>query len=139
MTFAGATVRGRGHGEGRAHSWEIRKASDLKDGESVVVQGRTSVDGKTFVARRVHRLPSKDGAAHATHIVGTISGVAAGTNGTTTLRLTPTNGTPAQTVTVNADTKIHPEGKTVADLKVGTKVTVVSRNGTATGVVVIPS
>jgi hypothetical protein len=38
---------------------------------------------------------------------------------------------------VSADTKLHPEGKTLADLTVGTKVTVISRNGTATGVVVM--
>jgi hypothetical protein len=41
-------------------------------------------------------------------------------------------------VTVTSDTKIRPEGKTVVDLKVGTKLTGISKNGIATGVVVMP-
>jgi len=138
VTFAGATVRGRGHQEGHARSFGVARASDLKDGDRVVVQGRTSADGSSFIARRVHLLPAKDRAAHATHMVGTISAVASTSNGTT-LTLTPSNGAAAQTVTVTTDTKIRPEGKTLADLKVGSKVTVVARNGTATAVVLMPS
>ncbi|HEY3058343.1 MAG TPA: DUF5666 domain-containing protein, partial [Chloroflexota bacterium] len=137
VTLASATPRGRGHAQGRARSFDVARASDLKDGDRVVVQGHTNADGSSFLARRVHLLPAK-GAAHATHLVGTISAVASASNGTT-LTLTPANGTASQTVTVTSDTKIRPEGKTVADLKVGTKVTVVSKNGTATGVVVRPS
>jgi len=138
VTFTGATLRGRGHAQGHARSFDVAKASDLKDGDRVVVQGRTSADGSSFIARRVHLLPAKGAAAHPTHLVGTISAVASASNGTA-LTLTPANGTASQTVTVTSDTKIRPEGKTVADLKVGTKVTVVSKNGTATGVVVMPS
>ncbi len=133
-----ATLRGRGHAQGHARSFDVAKASDLKDGDRVVVQGRTSADGLSFIARRVHLLPAKGAAAHPTHLVGTISAVASASNGTA-LTLTPANGTASQTVTVTSDTKIRPEGKTVADLKVGTKVTVISKNGTATGVVVMPS
>jgi hypothetical protein len=139
VTFTGASSTGRGHGQGHARSFDVSKASDLKDGDRVVVQGRTSSDGKTFVARRVHLLPAKGAGAHATHVVGTISSVASAGNGNTTLTLNPANGGASQTVTVTPNTRIRPEGKTVADLKVGTKVTVVSKNGTATGVVVMPS
>jgi len=138
VTFTGASPRGRGHAQGHARSFEVAKASDLKDGDRVVVQGRTNADGSSFIARQVHLLPAKGAAAHATHLVGTISAVASASNGTT-LTLTPTNGTASQTVTVTSDTKIRPEGKTVADLKVGTKVTVVSKDGTATSVVLMPS
>jgi Domain of unknown function (DUF5666) len=140
VTFNGATIGGRGHGHGHGHarSLEVAKVSDLKDGDRVVVQGHTSSDGKTFIARRVHLLPAKDAAHHVIHLVGTISAVSSGSNGSTMLTLTLANGSPAQTVTVNSETKIRPEGKTVADLKVGTKVVAVSTNGTATGVVVMP-
>jgi hypothetical protein len=136
VTFASVTIAGHGHARGHARSFQVGAASDLKDGYRVVVQGRTSADGKTFIARRVHVLPA---AGPATHVVGTISAVSSGSNGSTTLTLTPTNGGAAQTVTVTADTRIRPEGKTLADLKVGAKVTVVSKNGTATGVVVMPA
>lgn len=140
VTFAAATIKGRGHAGGHhAHSFEVAKASDLKDGDRVVVQGHTSTDGKTFIARRVHLLPAKGQDAHASHLVGTISAVSNGTNGSTTLTLTPANGGATQTVTVTADTRIRPDGKTIADLKTGTKVTVVVKNGTATGLVVMPS
>lgn len=138
VTFTGATIKGRGHAEGQARSFAVANAGDLKDGERVVVQGDFTSDN-TFVARRVHVLPAKGEAAHTTHILGTITAVSPPSNGTTTLTLSPTNGSPSQTVTVTSDTRIRPNGKTAADLKVGTKVTVVSKNGTATGVVVMPS
>jgi len=138
VTFAGATLRGRGHAQGHARSFDVAKASDLKDGDRVVVRGHTSADGSSFIARRVHVLPAKRAGAHTTHLVGTISAVASASNGTT-LTLSPTNGTASQTVTVTSDTRIRPEDKTVADLKVGTKVTVISKNGIATGVAVMPS
>ena len=138
VTFTGATLRGRGHAQGHARSFDLAKASDLKDGDRVVVQGRTSADGSRFIARRVHLLPAKGAGAHATHLVGTISGMGSASNGTT-LTISPTNGTASQTVTITSDTKIRPGGKTVADLKVGIKVSVVTKNGTATGVVVMPS
>ncbi len=67
------------------------------------------------------------------HLVGTITNAT-----TTTLTVKVADGT-SQSVAVSADTRIRPQGKTVADLTVGTKVTVVSKNGTATGVVVIPA
>jgi hypothetical protein len=138
VTFAGATLRGRGHAQGHARAFDVAKASDLKDGDRVVVQGRTNADSSSFIARRVRLLPAKGAAGHATHLVGMISAVASASNGTS-LTLTPANGSASQTVTVTSDTKIRPEGKTVADLKVGTKITVVTRDGTATGVVVMPS
>jgi len=56
----------------------------------------------------------------------------------TTLSVKLADGT-TQSVTLSTDTKIRPEGKTVADLAVGTKVTVVSKNGAATGIVVMPA
>jgi hypothetical protein len=137
VAFAGTTRRGRGHGRGRARSFEVAAATDLKAGDRVVVQGRTSTssDGKTvtFVARRVHVLPSKDARAQAIHLVGTIASVATSSSGTTLTLNT------SQSVVVSSDTKIRPDGKTVADLTVGTKVTVVSKNGTATGVVILPA
>jgi len=139
VTFTGAKIRGRGQAHGHARSFEVASVSDLKDRDRVVVQGHTSSDAKTFIARRVHLLPAKGAAAHTSHLVGTISAVSTGSNGSTTLTLTLANGSPSQTVTLTAETKIRPEGQTVADLKVGTKVAVVSRNGTATGVVVMPS
>ena len=138
VTFTGAKIKGRGHVQGHARSFEVARVSDLKDGDRVVVQGHTSSDAKTFIARRVHLLPAKGAAAHTSHLVGTISAVSTGSNGSTTLTLLA-NGSPSQTVTVTTETKIRPEGKTAADLKVGAKVTVVSKNGTATGVVVMPS
>jgi len=135
VTFTGATVRGHGHAYAR--SFELASASGLKDGDRVVVQGRTSQDGKTFVARRVHLLPATGAAAHTNHILGTIT-VVSTSNGNTTLTLTSASGGASQTVTVTPDTKIRPDGKTAVDLKVGTRVTVISKNGTATGVVIIP-
>lgn len=136
VTFSGTTVNGHGHGHGHAKSFEVSKASDLKDGDRVVVQGRTSPDSKTFVARKVHLLPAEGSTSH---VVGTISAVSTGSNGTTTLTISPTNGSPAQTVTVGPETRIRPQDKTVADLKARVKVTVVSKNGTATAVVIMPS
>src|SRR5207237_491278 len=83
--------------------------------------------------RRVHVLPSNDGARHANHVVGTITGVSTGSNGTT-LTIQPADGTSAKvSVLVTSATRIRPQGKTVADLTANTKVTVVMRNGTATG------
>jgi len=138
VTFAGANLRGHGHAQEHARSFELANLSGLKDGDRVVVQGRTSQDGKTFIARRVHLLPATGAAAHPAHVLGTITAVST-SNGNTTLTLTPATGGASQTVTVTSDAKIRPDGKTVADLQVGTKVTVVSRNGTATGVVIMPS
>ena len=138
VNFAGSTPRSRGRMHGKARSFEVAKASDLKDLERVVVQGHTSADGTSFVARRVHVLPPKDTAGHASHLVGTITGVSSASNGTT-LTITPADGATPVTVTVTSDTRIRPQGKTVADLKVTTKVTVIMKNGTATGVVVLGS
>jgi fructose-specific component phosphotransferase system IIB-like protein len=137
VTFAGANdARGRGHAHGHARSFELTSAGALKDGDRVVVQGRTSQDGKTFIGRRVHVLPAEGAVAHPTHVVGTIAAVST-SNGNTTLMITPTNGNASQSVTLTSDARIRPDGKTLADLKVGTKVTVVSKNGTTTGVVIV--
>ena len=135
VSFAGVTPTGRGHAQGKARSFEVARATDLKDKDRVVVLGSTSADGKSFVARRVHVLPAKDAAAHPTHLVGTIFQVAS-SNGVTTLTVTLAD---KSTKTVTLSARIRPEGKAVADLTVGTKVTVVSKNGTATGVVVLPT
>ena len=67
------------------------------------------------------------------HLVGTISSATA-----TTLTFKLADGT-TQSVTVSADTRIRPQGKTMADLTVGTRVTIVSKNGTATGIVLMPA
>jgi len=137
VSFAGSTLKGRGHARARARSFELATAADLKAGDRVVVQGRSSADGKSFVARRVHVLTAKDAASKSTHLVGTISSVATASAGTT-LTIKLADGT-TQSVSVSSETKIRPQGKTVADLSVGTSVTVVSKNGTATGVVVLPA
>lgn len=137
VSFAGTTVKGHGHGRGEARAFPVTAASELKAGERVIALGSTSADGKSFVARRVHALPAAGDAAHPTHLVGTIASVST-SNGTTTLSLNLADGS-TQTVTLSGDAKIRPEGKTAADLTAGTKVTVVSKNGTATGVVVLPA
>ncbi len=137
VSFAGSTPKGRAHAHGKARSSELAKAADLKAGDRVVVLGRTSADGKSFVARRVHVLPARDAAGKATHLVGTISSVATASAGTT-LMIKLADGT-TQSVSVSSETKIRPVGKSVADLSVGTRVTIVSKNGTATSVVVMPT
>jgi len=140
LTGAGSNghAHGHGHSSGAAGAVAVATTAEVKAGERVVVQGSTSADGKTFVARRVHVLPA--GGAdqqHATHLVGTITTVATA-NGVTTLTVKLPDGT-SQSVTVSSATKIRPEGKTAADLTGGTKVTVVEKNGAATRVVVLPA
>jgi hypothetical protein len=137
VSFAGSTPKGRGHAHGKARSFELAKAADLKAGDRVVVLGRSSADGKSFVARRAHVLRARDAAGKPTHVVGTISNLTAASVGAT-LTIKLADGT-TQSVSVSPETKIRPEGKTVADLSVGTRVTVVSKNGTATSVVVLPA
>jgi hypothetical protein len=44
-----------------------------------------------------------------------------------------------QSVTVTASTKIRPEGKTLADLTAGTRLTVVVKDSAATAIVVTPA
>src|SRR6266852_6540255 len=131
VSFAGSTLKGRGHARGRARSFELATAADLKAGDRLVVQGRTNADGKSFVARRVQVVAAKDAVSKATHLVGMISSVATASAGTT-LTIKLADGT-TQSVSVSSETKIRPEGRTVADLTVGTKVTAVSKNGTPTG------
>ena len=134
VLYTATTPKRHGHARGKPRSHELASLADLKAGERVVVQGRMSSDGKTFVARRVHVLPAADAVTHVTmHLVGTISSATA-----TTLTFKLADGT-SQSVTVSADTRIRPEGKTMADLTVGTRVTVVSKNGTATGIVLLPA
>jgi hypothetical protein len=137
VSFPASSPRRRGHGRGQARSFEVAKVSDLQAGDRVVVQGHTSADGGAFVARRLHVLPQKSTANRAAHLVGTISNVST-SNGATTLTLKLADAT-TQSVTVSSDTRIRPVGKTVADLTVGTKVTVVARNGAASGIVVMPA
>lgn len=137
VSLAGSTPNGHGHGRGEARASQVTAATELKVGDRVIVLGTTSADGKSFIARRVHVLPGAGAAAHASHLVGTIASVTP-SNGTTTLSVKLADAT-TQTVTVSADTKIRPEGKTLADLAAGTKVTLVTRNGAATGVVVLPA
>jgi hypothetical protein len=61
-TSTAATNTGHGHGKGQgnaqAQASQGAAVSDLKDGTRVVVQGHTSSDGNTFVARRIHLLPA---------------------------------------------------------------------------------
>ena len=133
VSFSAHTLRGHGQTHGKARSHELASLADLKVGERVVVQGHTLVSGTTltFVARRVHVLPAANGEGHrATHLVGNVSGTTA-----TTLSVKLADQT-IQTVTVSADTKIRPQGKTLADLTTGTKVTVVVKDGTATAIAV---
>jgi hypothetical protein len=111
--------------------------ADVQAGARVIVQGSASADAKTFIARRVHVLPAGGAAQHSSHLVGTITTVATA-NGTTTLTVKLADGT-TQSVTVSSATRIRPVGKTTADLTGGTKVTVVEKNGAATGVVVLPA
>ena len=134
VSFKGTTPNGHGHARGKARAHELASLADLKVGDRVIVQGRTAADGKTFVARRVHVLPAAGHTGNGvTHLTGTVSTATA-----TSLTLKLADGT-TQSVAISADTKIRPPGKTVADLTVGSKVTVVSRNGTATGIVLLPA
>ena len=137
VSFPANSPRGRGHGPGQAHSFDVAKVSDLKAGDRVVVQGHTSADGSMFVARRLHLLPQTGAANRTAHLVGTVASIST-SNGAITLTLKLADTT-TQSVTVSADTRIHPVGKTLADLTVGTKVTVVVRNGAASGIVVMPA
>jgi hypothetical protein len=133
VSFAGSAPKGHGHGAARASG--AGGAAGVKTGERVVVRGSTSADGKTFVARRVHVSGAKGVGQHASHVVGSITSVAT-KNGTTTLTISLADGT-SQSVTGSSATKIHPADKTVADLTVASKVTVVQKNGAAKGVVVM--
>jgi hypothetical protein len=134
VSFAGTTPKGHGHGHGKARAHELTTLADLKAGDRVVVQGRTSDDAKSFIARRVHVLPAAEGVGErATHLVGSVTSSSA-----SSLTIKLADGS-SPSVAISADTKIRPQGKTVADLTVGTKVTVVSKNGTATGIVVMPA
>jgi hypothetical protein len=138
VSFNATTPNGHGHGHargnGNAHAHELASLGALTTGERMVVQGATSADGKTFVARRVHVLPAAEGARNGvTHLTGTVK-----TASSTTLTLQLADGT-TPSVAISAETRIRPQGKTVADLSAGTRVTVVSRNGAATGIVVMPA
>jgi hypothetical protein len=147
VSFSSAVSNGQGHGHGHGHGrgsstahTQAASAADVKAGDRVIVQGST--DGQTFIARRVHVLQTQDAGQHATHLVGTITGVST-TNGITTLTVKLADGT-SQSVTVSSASRIRPAGKTTADLTVGTKVTVVEKDGAATGgaatgVVVMPA
>lgn len=138
VSFAGAAPHGRAAGRGHARSHQAATAADIKVGERIVAQGEYSSDGKSFVARRVHVLPAddQDSATKVSHGLATITSVSTQDNVTSlTLKFSDNS---SQTVTLAADAKIRPHGKTVADLKAGTRVTVVSKGGVATGVVVMP-
>src|SRR5919201_234745 len=73
VSFAPAAAKGLGHGHGKARAHQLAKIADLKADERVVVQGRTSADGKTFVARRVHVLPAKGEGHGNAHLVGSVT------------------------------------------------------------------
>jgi hypothetical protein len=181
VTFTAATPNalgnghGKGNGNGNGHAHVQANLANLTGGDRVVVQGRTSADGKTFVARRVHLLPAADGASNensngdtnrnsngdanhgfngdtnrnsngdanrgtnadangsVTHLLGNVTAASA-----TSLTVKLADGT-SQSVTVSADTRIRPLGKTMTDVTVGSRVTVVSKNGAATGIVVWPA
>jgi len=134
VSFKGATPKGHGHARGKARAHELASLANLMLGDRVIVQGRTAADGKTFDARRVHVLPAADHANNGViHLTGTVSTATA-----TSLTLKLADGT-TPSVAISADTKIRPQGKTIADLTAGSKVTVVSRGGTATGIVLMPA
>jgi hypothetical protein len=141
VSFVGSSGRGQGHGRGNARAFEVGNASDLTAGERVIVLGNTSTDGKTFLARRVHVLPAAGagaGGSHTSHLVGSIASVSTST-GTTTITLKLADGSTSQAVKVTADTRIRPGDKSVADLTVGTRVTMVEKDGNVTGVVIMPA
>ena len=101
-------------------------------GDKLVAQGRYT-SATAFTARRLHVVPGK----RTVHATGTASVDA----GAKTITVTTGDGTKV-TFSYNADTKVRPEGKTVADAA-GKKVTVVGRrqaDGTvlATGVSIEP-
>jgi hypothetical protein len=136
VSFAEATPKGHGHGhgQGKARANELTSLADLNAGARIVAQGRTSADGLSFIARRVRVLPATEGVGErATHLVGTVASADA-----SSLTIKLADGS-TQSVAISADTKIRPQGKTVTDLSAGTQVTVVSRNGTATAIVLKPA
>jgi hypothetical protein len=154
VSVAATTSNGNGHGRGHGHgngngsgATGSSNTASLTAGERVVVQGSPSADLKTFNARRVHVLPasgsdqatgqSHDGSQQATRVAGTVTSTSS-SNGTTTLTVKLADGT-SQSATIPSTARIRPVGKTAADLTVGTKVSVVQRNGTVTTVVVVPA
>jgi hypothetical protein len=134
VSFAGATPKGHGHGQGKARAEELTGLADLNAGERVVAQGRTSADGLSFIARRVRVLPmAEDAGERATRLVGTVASADA-----SSLTIKVADGS-SLSVAISADTKIRPHGKTLTDLTAGTQVTVVSKSGTATAIVLKPA
>jgi hypothetical protein len=134
VSFTATTPNGHAHPRGTAGSHELASLPALTADERMVVHGRTSADGKTFVARRVHVIPAADSDSQATsHFVGTITSAS-----TTSLTVKLADGT-SQSVNVSQDTRIRPHGKTEADLAVGTRVMLLSKDGTATSIVVLPA
>ncbi|MBI4492730.1 MAG: hypothetical protein HY690_08075 [Chloroflexi bacterium] len=124
--FAGLPAGTQAHGKARAH--QASAVADLHDGDLVVLQGRLSAEGgkAVFEARRIHVLPARA----TTHTVGTVDSA---TVSSLTLKLADGS---TRTFALSADTRIEPQGKTVTDLKSGTRVTVVSKDDTAKAVVI---
>ena len=139
VEFKGAEVTGRGHLRGKARAFQVASVQDLAKGDRVVAQGRPSEDGTKFVAKRVHKLPPKV-AKKVQHTTGTFAFYAR--DGADKLTLTLADGT-TQTFTVTPQTRVRSsDGLTlvdVASLPTTTKLTVVSKDGTATAIVIPPT
>jgi hypothetical protein len=142
VSLAATTSHGQGKGHGKAGAHGTTAPADLTTGDRVVVLGRTSDDGNSFVARRVHEIASSEDSdqsatqgsdQRATHVVGSVTSASG-----SSLTIKLADGS-SQSFSVTADTRIRPRGKTVTDLTAGTKVTVVSKNGTANRIVITPA
>ena len=62
VSFAGTTPHGNGHGHGKPRAHQLTSLANLGAGDRVVVVGRTSTDGTSFIARRAHVRPDGQGA-----------------------------------------------------------------------------
>ena len=62
VSFAGTAPHGDGHGHSKARAHHLTSLANLDAGDRVVVVGRTSTDGTSFIARRAHVRPAGRGA-----------------------------------------------------------------------------
>src|SRR5262249_22310842 len=115
VTLPTSTSTSNREPNGHGRRPQTRTAAPVRGGGGAVVLGRTSADGKSFVARRVQVLGARQGGATRTaHLVGTVVSASA-----TSITVKLADGT-SQTVSVAGDVKIKLDGKTVADLVAGT-------------------
>jgi hypothetical protein len=139
VEFKGATVKGRGHDRGKARAYQVASVQDLAKGDRVVALGHLSEDATKFVAKRVYKLPTKV-AKKVQHTTGTFAAYTR--DGADKLTITLADGT-TQSFSVTPQTRVRsPDGLTlvdVANLSNTTKLTVVSKDGTATAIVIPPT